>query len=81
MQPPVELSPLRFLVEMQETNREKEGVDGKHHVHVDMHHGADQFTESLTQLPRIGRVVVDSERHGEQKKKVCDHQVQEGDGG
>ncbi len=81
MQPPVELSPLSFLVKIQEPNRKKNGVDGKHHVYVDMHHGADQFTESMTQLPRARCIVVESEWHSEQEKKVCDHQVQKGDGG
>lgn len=81
METPIELHLLHFFKVMQIMNNEDDDVDDEDHVHMNVDHAADHFAKDHTQVPVVHRVVVDSERDGEQEDGVNKDQVEKGDGG
>lgn len=81
METPIELDLLYFFKVIHKVNGEDDDVDDEDHVHVNVDHAADHFTEKHMQVPGLSHIVVDAERDGEQEEDVDQDQVEKGDGG
>lgn len=81
METPIELNLLHFSEVMNKVNGEDDDIDDEDHMHVNVDHAADHFTEKHRQVPVISHEIVDAERDGDHEDDVNQDQVEKGDGG
>lgn len=81
METPIEFHLLHFFKVMQEINGKDDDVDDEDHMHVNVDHAADHFTEGHRQGPDIHHVVVDAEGEADQEDDMDQDQVEKADGG